>query len=62
LYCRSGGALIAEIVGYTGNFYFDTSKPDGMPGKLPAGNSLQEALQRADDWFLECRESVAATE
>jgi predicted RNase H-like HicB family nuclease len=54
--------LIAEIVGYTGNFYFDTSKPDGMPGKLPAGNSLQEALQRADDWFLECRESVAATE
>ena len=26
--------MIADVIGYTGNFIFDTSKPDGTPRKL----------------------------
>jgi GDP-L-fucose synthase len=26
--------LVAEVVGYTGSFSFDTSRPDGTPQKL----------------------------
>ena len=66
-------ALIAEIVGYTGDFYFDTSKPDGMPRKILDGGliratgwrpaiSLKEGLQCTYDWFLKCHQSIAATE
>jgi GDP-L-fucose synthase len=66
-------ALIAEIVGYTGDFCFVTSKPDGMPRKILDDTliratgwrpsiSLKEGLQCTYDWFLKCRQSVAATE
>ena len=56
-------ALIAEVVGYTGGFHFDTSKPDGMPRKMlddtliratgwrPA-ISLKDGLERTYAWFL----------
>jgi GDP-L-fucose synthase len=56
--------LIAEVVGYTGGFRFDTSKPDGMPRKMLDDTriratgwrptvSLKEGLQRTYNWFLE---------
>lgn len=34
--------LIAEIVGYTGEIVFDTSRPDGAPRKLLDGRHLNE--------------------
>jgi GDP-L-fucose synthase len=66
-------ALIAEVVGYTGDFYFDTSKPDGMPRKILDDTliratgwhpviSLKEGLQYTYDWFLKCSQSVAVGE
>jgi GDP-L-fucose synthase len=56
--------LIAEVVGYTGGFCFDTSKPDGMPRKMLDATrirtigwrpsvSLKEGLRRTFAWFLE---------
>lgn len=33
-------ALVAEVVGYTGRFKFDTSRPDGTPRKLLDGSKL----------------------
>ncbi|MBV8731874.1 MAG: GDP-L-fucose synthase [Acidobacteriia bacterium] len=56
--------LIAEVVGYTGGFRFDTSKPDGMPRKMLDDTriratdwrpmvSLKEGLARTYAWFLE---------
>ncbi|MCU1275777.1 MAG: fcl2 [Bryobacterales bacterium] len=66
-------ALIAEVVGYTGGFHFDTSKPDGMPRKMLDDTliratgwrpsiSLKEGLKCTYAWFLKCRQSVAAAE
>jgi GDP-L-fucose synthase len=66
-------ALIAEVVGYTGGFHFDASKPDGMPRKMLDDTliratgwrpsiSLKEGLEGTYAWFLKCRQSVAAAE
>lgn len=56
-------ALLAAIVGYSGEFHFDTSKPDGIPRKLLSAAriralgwqpkiALQEGLRRTYEWFL----------
>jgi GDP-L-fucose synthase len=37
--------LVAQVVGYTGEFFFDTSRPDGMPRKM-----LDDARIRATGW------------
>ncbi|MDF2858568.1 MAG: rmlD substrate binding domain protein [Neobacillus sp.] len=55
---------IKEVVGFTGNIQFDTTKPDGTPRKLvdvtklnslgwKATTSLEEGLQKAYQWFLD---------
>ncbi|MEZ4608153.1 MAG: GDP-L-fucose synthase [Deinococcales bacterium] len=55
--------LIAEVVGYQGNFVYDSSKPDGTPRKLMDSNrllnlgwspkiSLKEGIAHSYDWFL----------
>ncbi|MFT8322308.1 MAG: GDP-L-fucose synthase [Bacillus sp. (in: firmicutes)] len=55
--------LISQVVGFTGEIKFDTSKPDGTPRKLvdvtkinalgwKAKTPLEEGLQKAYDWFL----------
>src|SRR3546814_11883077 len=57
-------ALVAEVVGFTGRFVYDTSKPDGTPRKLvDVGRlnalgwrskiPLREGLERTYAWFLE---------
>ena len=56
--------LIADVVGYRGDWRFDTSRPDGTPRKLidcTLLNSLgwtprvglREGLQETYDWYLE---------
>ncbi|MBY0145126.1 GDP-L-fucose synthase [Neobacillus niacini] len=55
---------VKEVVGFTGEVKFDTSKPDGTPRKLvdvtklnslgwKASISLDEGLKKAYNWFLE---------
>ncbi len=44
---RELAELIAEIVGFTGNLYFDTSKSDGTPQKLLDVSRLQALGWRA---------------
>jgi GDP-L-fucose synthase len=55
---------IKEVVGFTGEIKFDTSKPDGTPRKLvdvtklnslgwKATTSLEEGLKKAYQWFLD---------
>jgi GDP-L-fucose synthase len=54
---------VSEVVGYSGCFIFDTSKPDGMPRKLldssrmlktgwRARNALDDGLAQTYQWFL----------
>jgi len=56
--------LIKEVVGYSGELKFDTSKPDGMPKKLldsskaqemgwEAKTELREGLGKTYQWYLE---------
>ncbi len=56
------GATIAEAVGFTGGFTFDTTKPDGTPQKLldvsrltalgwSAGTDLNDGLAQTYEWF-----------
>jgi len=56
--------LIARVVGYEGEFRWDTGKPNGTPQKLldvsrinalgwKAKTSLEEGLKRTYKWFLE---------
>lgn len=56
-------ALLAGIVGYSGEFHFDPSKPDGIPRKVLSAAriralgwqpkiALQEGLRRTYEWFL----------
>jgi len=56
--------LLASIIGYEGEFRFNTDKPDGMPRKLLDSSQLQEiewmpetalddGLRKSYDWFLE---------
>ena len=57
-------SLIARVVGYQGDFVWDTSKPNGTPQKLldvsrinalgwKAKTSLEEGLKKTYKWFLE---------
>jgi GDP-L-fucose synthase len=56
--------LIAEVVGYKGEFHFDSSKPDGTMRKLTDVSklhslgfkhavSLREGIERVYKWYLE---------
>jgi GDP-L-fucose synthase len=60
--------LIADVVGYTGTFAYDASKPDGTPRKLmdvsllaglgwTATTGLRDGIQRTLDWYLANREA-----
>jgi GDP-L-fucose synthase len=62
-------ALVAEIVGFEGEFRYAADKPDGMPRKLLDVSGLtalgwrpriplREGLEDAYRWFLENREAV----
>jgi GDP-L-fucose synthase len=56
--------VIAEIVGFTGRFQFDATKPDGTPRKLldvskltalgwSAKISLQDGIRSTYEWYLQ---------
>ncbi len=56
-------ALVREIVGYTGQIVYDSSKPDGTPRKLldvskihslgwKAGTDLKTGIRKTYEWFL----------
>ena len=56
--------LIKEVVGYSGELHFDTSKPDGMPVKVLDSSllralgwhpktSFRSALSKTYEWFLQ---------
>ena len=60
---------IAEVVGWQGEFLFDTSKPDGTPRKLldisrlttlgwKASTSINMGITRTYEWFLANESSV----
>jgi GDP-L-fucose synthase len=60
--------LIADVVGFTGTFAYDASKPDGTPRKLmdvsllaglgwTATTGLRDGIQRTLDWYLANREA-----
>lgn len=60
---RELGELIRKVVGYSGDFIWDSSKPDGMPKKLmdsakirdlgwrPKGN-LYDGLTKTYNWYI----------
>ena len=61
---RDFAVMIADVVGFTGRFIYDTSKPDGTPRKLvdvsrlsalgwSSQISLREGVERTYGWFLE---------
>lgn len=61
--------LIRDIVGYTGELYFNTSKPDGTMRKLTDVSKLhalgwkhkvelEEGIRRAHEWYLENSKGV----
>jgi GDP-L-fucose synthase len=63
LQIRDLAALIAEVVGYNGEFFYDASKPDGTPRKLmdvsklaalgwQAKTGLREGLAQTYAWFV----------
>jgi GDP-L-fucose synthase len=56
--------IIAEIIGYKGEVWFDSSRPDGTPRKImnndkifgmgwSAGTELSEGLSRMYNWWTE---------
>ncbi|MEH7225238.1 GDP-L-fucose synthase [Bacillus sp. JJ1566] len=60
---------IKEVVGYSGEICFNTSKPDGTPRKLvdvtrinnlgwKATTNLEEGLKKAYNWFLKHEEEL----
>lgn len=60
---REMAETIREVVGYSGDLKFDSTKPDGMPSKLLESNSLKKmgwqprtpihhALALTYEWFL----------
>jgi GDP-L-fucose synthase len=61
---RELAELIADVVGWTGTFRFDTSMPDGMPRKLldvtrlselgwQAQIGLRDGIEQTYRWFIE---------
>lgn len=61
--------LIAEVVGYKGNFQFDSSKPDGTMRKLTDISklhslgfkhnvSLRQGIEKVYAWYLENKETA----
>ena len=61
---RQLAEAICEVVGFKGEFVFDSTKPDGMPRKLMDGSrlaqmgwmaktSLVDGLKNAYQWYLE---------
>lgn len=61
--------VVADVVGYTGDTYWDTTKPDGTPQKLldvsklaklgwTAKVGLREGIESAVDWYRAHRESL----
>ena len=61
--------LVKEVVGFTGDIAFNTSKPDGTPRKMldvskinalgwRHKTSLEEGLQKTYKWFVDNYESV----
>jgi GDP-L-fucose synthase len=68
---RELAELIAEIVGWDGEFVFDTSMPDGTPRKLldvsklaslgwTASIGLREGIRDTYEWYLNNREPAEA--
>ncbi len=66
---KSLAEMIAEVVGYKGQFYFDTSMPDGTPRKLldisrisntgwEPKIALREGIEATYQWFLENEEDI----
>ncbi len=55
---REAAALVAEVVGYEGEFEFDTSRPDGTPRKLLDVSRLEALGWRAR---IGLREGIADT-
>ena len=60
---RELARIIADAVGYRGEFVYDTTKPDGMPRKLMDGSKLaamgwrpqldmKEGIARAYEWYV----------
>lgn len=65
---RELAEIIKEIVGFTGEIKFDTTKPNGMPKKLldsskisflgwRSKTSLKEGLEKTYRWWLETKKS-----
>lgn len=61
---RELAEMVKEIVGYTGDIVYDTSKPDGMPQKLmdcskladegwKYATGLKEGLEKTYKWYLD---------
>lgn len=66
---RELAETVKEVVGFTGELIFDTTKPDGTPRKLldvsrihslgwKAKTSLKEGLTKTYAWFLEHQDSL----
>ena len=62
--------LVAKLVGYDGELFWDTSKPNGTPRRAldtskmnalgwKAQTSLEDGLKTTIDWFLENRGNYA---
>lgn len=65
--------LIADVVGWDGQFTFETSMPDGTPRKLldvsrltelgwRASIDLRSGIQRTYEWFLDSHDSMGSVE
>ena len=63
LYANDLAHLMAEIIGYTGDFSWDTTKPNGTPRKLldvskfnnlgwSAKTSLKEGIRKTYEWYV----------
>ena len=61
--------LVADVVGYSGSFSYDSSRPDGTPRKLvdvsrltelgwQSKISLREGVERTYAWYLDNEESL----
>ncbi len=68
---RELAEIVARVIGYRGEFTFNTSKPDGAPRKLldvgrlaaagwRSNTTLEEGFARSYEWFLQNVASKAA--